>query len=166
MSFHLKPISRDAIPAAIEKVHRYRNLNEPAEAESICLDILDAEEDNQQALVLLLLSRSDQIDEGMSPARARDILPCLASEYDRHYYAGIICERTAKALIKHGRHGASFTAYEQLQHAMRHFEEAESHRTHGNDDPILRFNACVRMLQQNPDLRPRPIDTFEAVMSE
>ena len=35
--FELKPLSREAIPRALEKAERYRLLNEPAEAESICL---------------------------------------------------------------------------------------------------------------------------------
>jgi len=166
MSFHLKPISKDAIGAAIEKVHRYRNLNEPAEAESICLDILDAEPHNQTALVLLLLSRTDQIDEGMSPSRSRELLPKLDSEYEVCYYSGIICERTAKAVIKHSRPGSAYTAYENLRMAMEHFEKAEEMRPAGNDDAILRYNACVRLLMQHPELRPRPVDAFEAVMSE
>ena len=38
--FDLKPLSKDAIPAALAKAERYRLLNEPGEAESICLDVL------------------------------------------------------------------------------------------------------------------------------
>lgn len=40
MDFELKRISADTIPVALAKVDRYRLLNEPALAESICLDIL------------------------------------------------------------------------------------------------------------------------------
>jgi hypothetical protein len=43
--FDLKPISIASIPRALEKAERYRLLNEPEQAESICLDILDAEPD-------------------------------------------------------------------------------------------------------------------------
>ena len=53
--FEPKPISRDAIPAALAKAERYRLLNEPGEAESICLDILQIEPANQEAIVTLLL---------------------------------------------------------------------------------------------------------------
>ncbi|HUQ91550.1 MAG TPA: hypothetical protein VM120_07700 [Bryobacteraceae bacterium] len=166
MSYPLKPISREAIPAAIEKVHRYRNLNEPAEAESICLDILDAEQGNQTALVLLLLSRTDQIDEGMNPQKAREILPRLEGAYDRAYYAGLIHERTAKAIMKHGRLGSSHTAYEHLRLAMECFEMSEAHRAAGNDDPILRWNTCARLLMQHPELQPAPLERSAAVMSE
>ena len=34
------PSSKDAVPAALAKAERYRLLNEPGEAESICLDVL------------------------------------------------------------------------------------------------------------------------------
>ena len=54
--FELKPLSADAIPAALEKAMRYRLLNEPAEAESISQDVLRTDPDNQQALVILLLA--------------------------------------------------------------------------------------------------------------
>ena len=42
--FELKPLSQDAIPKALERADRYRLLNEPAEAESICLDILEGKD--------------------------------------------------------------------------------------------------------------------------
>jgi len=47
----LKRLHKDAIPAALEKAERYRLLNEPGEAESICLDILAVDPDNQRALI-------------------------------------------------------------------------------------------------------------------
>ena len=62
--FELKPLSPDAIPQALEKAHHYRLLNEPAEAESICLDVLEIDPDNQQALVTLLLALTDRLTKG------------------------------------------------------------------------------------------------------
>jgi len=163
----LKPISWEAIPAAIEKVHRYRNLNEPVDAESICLDILRADPANQTALALLLLARTDQIEHSMHAATdARELLSRFATDYDKAYYEGIIWERSAKALIKHQRQGSSHAAYEQLQQAMQHFERAEQLRPHDNDEALLRFNACVRLLERHSDLQPRPAEFFEAVTSE
>jgi hypothetical protein len=50
--YELKPLSREAIPAALEKAYRYRLLNEPLEAESICRDILEADPENQEATVM------------------------------------------------------------------------------------------------------------------
>ena len=41
--FALKPISRDSLDGALAKAERYRLLNEPTEAESICRDILEVD---------------------------------------------------------------------------------------------------------------------------
>jgi len=153
----LKPMSREAIPAALEKAMRYRLLNEPAEAESICYDILSIEPENQQALVTLLLALTDRFGKGYSLGihQAEDILPRLKDGYDRAYYAGVICERQAKAHILRGSPRAWNWAYGMLLKAMERYEEAEKLRSGlGNDDAILRWNACARILNQNIHLRP------------
>ena len=62
--FELKRLSADAIPAALEKALRYRLLNDPAEAESICHDVLRIDPENQQALVNLLLALTDRFGKG------------------------------------------------------------------------------------------------------
>ena len=94
----LKKISPNGIERALEKVDRYRLLNEPGDAESICQDILEEAPQNQRALMALLLARTDQFQHGRGAvAGAREILPRLTSEYQRAYYAGIICERWARA---------------------------------------------------------------------
>jgi len=54
--FQIKPLSKENIPAALEKAERYRLLNEPMPTESICLDILEADPENQKAIVTLLLA--------------------------------------------------------------------------------------------------------------
>src|SRR5437773_1062802 len=96
--FELKPLSHDAIPAALERAMRYRLLNEPGDAESICQDVLRTAPENQRALVILLLALTDQFEQGcaMAAMKAQEILPRLREEYERTYYAGIICERRAK----------------------------------------------------------------------
>ena len=111
--FELKPIDPEATPRALQKAERYRLLNEPEEAESICLDILAIEPDNQEALVTLLLALTDQFrsDCGRCPARARALLPRLRDEYERCYYAGIICERRASAQLDRRDPGANGSAY-------------------------------------------------------
>ena len=63
--FELKLLSMSAIPAALAQAERYRLINEPVEAESICLDVLEIEPGNQDALITLLLARADQFDTGM-----------------------------------------------------------------------------------------------------
>ena len=166
MNFDLKPIHADAIPEALEKAERYRLLNEPAQAESICLDILSVDGMHQQALVTLLLAITDQFGEGVSPRRAREILPRFEREYDREYYAGIICERLARTDVSGGKHGSSFSAYENLVEAMRHYEQAERSRPQNNDDCILRWNACARFLAQHSNLRPRPVEMHQEILGE
>jgi len=155
--FELKPLSQEALPAALERATRYRLLNEPAEAESICLDVLRTDPDNQQALVILLLALTDRFSKGygVSDTQAQELLPRLRSEYERAYYAGIILERKAKAHLYHGGPGAGFNAYELFREAMTWFEKAEKLRPEGNDDALLRWNTCVRIIMRN-QLGPRP----------
>lgn len=156
--FALKPLLPELIPQALEKAKRYRLLNEPAEAESICLDILAAEPNHQEALVWLLLSLTDQIALGRRGAaeEARRVLPQIQDEYQREYYAGIICERTGKARLRAGGPRSGFVAYDWLRDAMEHYAKAEALSAADNDDAKLRWNSCARMIDGNQDLRPEP----------
>jgi hypothetical protein len=152
----LKPLHRDAIDSALAKAERYRFLNEPSEAESICLDVLDVDPDNQQAQIMLLLALSDQFAENPAAGpRAERIAAALRNQYDRNYFSGLVAERRAKAHLH--RTGASTDGiYEWLSEALRYFAEAEKLRPAGNDDAILRWNACVRVLKRYPTLQPEP----------
>jgi hypothetical protein len=147
----MKPIGRDAIPAALAKADRYRLLNEAEGAESICLDVLAVDPDNQQALVALLLSITDQFAEGRTDrvTRARELLPRITGDYERHYYSGIIAERRAKAKLHSGAMGAGEVAAEWLREAMQHYEQAERLRPPDNDACILRWNTCARLLLEH-----------------
>lgn len=161
----LKPLSIDAVDAALAKAERYRLLNEPEEAESICLDVIAIDADNQAAHIMLLLARTDQFAETPGAhTRAREVLASLQSEYDRAYYAGIIAERRAKAQVARGRTGHG--AYEWLVEAMNFFELAENVRPAGNDDARLRWNACVRFLDRHPHLRAMTEERTEIEMLE
>jgi hypothetical protein len=166
MTYQLKPLAKDAIPAALAKADRYRLLNEAAEAESICDDILAVEPDNQRALVLLLLAITDQFrEEGRGHvARAQDVLRKLEDEYERHYYAGIVSERRARALLAHGGTHSGTVAYDWFHDALLHFERAHDRRPPGNDDATLRWNACARVLNRLPP--PTHSDERPAVLSE
>jgi hypothetical protein len=158
----LKPISSEAVPRALAKAERYRLLNEPQEAESICLDILRAEPDNQQALVMLLLAVTDQFggDSHKGVGEARRILARLRDEFDRLYYGGVICERWLKAQLRSGAHSSLASGW--FIEALSLYEKARLLSPPGNDDAILRWNACVRLLERNPDLGAR----FEETASE
>jgi hypothetical protein len=150
--FELKPLHPEAIPAALEKANRYRLLNEPGAAESICLDILAVDPDNQDALINIVLAMSDRFgkDYAIGDARITEYLSRIRGEYERTYYTGIMYERRAKAVL--ARDGVG--AYELFRQAMSCFEAAEANRPAGNDDTILRWNGCARVITRN-NLRPR-----------
>ena len=147
MDLQLKPISKDGIPEAISKAELYRYLNEPGEAESICRDILAADSENQMALRLLGLSITDQFTGSPSDrfSEAENIFQSLKDEYKRSYYAGILHERQAKAQLEAGR--SPHTVAPLFDEALDYFEKAEAIRPRGNDEAILRWNRCVRILQ-------------------
>jgi hypothetical protein len=162
--FPLKPISRDGVPAALQKAERYRLLGEPTAAESICLDVLAVEPENQQAVVTLLLAITDQFPEAPAEGerRARDVLPRLHDEYKRTYYEGIICERRANAQLGRGAPGSGEMAYDSFRRAMTLYERAEALRPLGNDEAILRWNTCARILDRAADhVRARVEQDYE-----
>jgi hypothetical protein len=159
----LKSLSREAIARALEKAERYRLLNEPVEAESICLDVLQLEPDNQQALTALLLALTDQFDEDAPNAvrQALEILPRFKDEYARVYYGGIVAERRAKARLAQGGPASGHVAHDFLREAMALYEKAEGLRPPGNDDALLRYNTCVRILERHPHVVLAPRDFGE-----
>jgi len=165
--FKLKVLSAAAIPAALERAERYRLLNEPTQAESICLDILEVESQNQPALILLLLSLTDQFSESFqSVPRALALLPRLADEYHQAYYQGIIYERQARAQLHRTAPGGGSTAYHLLRQAMECYETAENVRPSGNDEALLRWNTCARFLMSHPSVQPEPQMRAEPILSE
>ena len=162
--FEPKPIRKEAIPRALDKAQLYRLLSEPAQAESICSDILQIDPDNQQALITLLLALTDQLDQGLPVNRPQELLPRLHGEYERAYYGGLIYERKARAQLNQGLPGAKFVAYDLLREAMFWYERAEAIRPADNDDATLRWNACVRSIRDQR-LEPR-VEERAAVTSE
>ena len=166
MEFELKSLSAGAISEALEKAQRYRLLAEPWQAESICLDVLRVDPENQTALITLLLSLTDQFGREVTAARAREILPNIRGEYERAYYSGIIFERSARSRMKQGIPAAGFKAYQEFVEAMRLYEQAAACRPPGNDDALLRWNTCARTLMRSHDLRPQPQETLEPVLDD
>jgi len=165
--FALKPISHDSVAGALAKAERYRLLNEPGEAESICRDILEIEAHNQPAMISLILALTDQIgQDSRAFGDALAIAERLEAPYDRAYYAGIAWERRAKALHDGGGHSAHRYAYDWLIRAMGLFEQAEGIRAPGNDDAVLRWNACVRYLAVHKQLAPAGEELLEPIVSE
>ena len=165
--FDLKSLSREAVPRALAKAERYRLLNEPGEAESICLDALATDPDNQEAIATLLLAITDQfVGNSGRVSDAWKTVRLLRDEYERAYYAGIIWERRAKALLAHGVPRGGSRAYEWIREAMVSFERAEAIRPPNNDDALLRWNACARLIMQDSHLEPMNEEPSEPLLSE
>jgi hypothetical protein len=151
VDYKLKSISQAGIDEANSKAELYRLLNEPEEAESICHDVLATDPQNQTALRLLGLAISDQFEGGADDryVEAESILQRLTDAYERAYFTGLAHERRAKAQLRAGR--PPYTLLVLFEEAMRCFEEAERVRPKGNDDSILRWNRCVRILQSKDE---------------
>ena len=165
--FELKTLTPDAIDRSLEKATHYRLLNEPEEAESICLDVLAISPNNRQALITLLLALTDQFPH--SPAdtimRAMEVLPRLDGDYERAYYAGIIAERRASARLLGKTSGAGAVAFELYLQAMKSYERAEAISPYGNEDARLRWNACARQIMRHK-LAPAGDEAHEPLMLE
>jgi|GEM_PF-135906 len=151
----LKRINREAIPRALEKVDRYRLLQDPEQAESICRDILAIEPNHQEALVKLILCLTDQFKKGNSGKEANKLLSQLSDDYQREYYTGIIREREGKAALRREFPDSKHDAYEWFKEAMEAFERAMTLTSTENSDAILRWNACSRAIEKH-HLTPRP----------
>lgn len=164
----LKPLSAAAVPRSIEKAERYRLINQPWAAESICHDVLRTDAANQRALHVLVLALTDQFtgESGDLSRRAQEALAKVTSEYERAYYGGMILERRATAKLASRAPGAGFIAYEWLREAMARYEQAEAMKPAGNDDAILRWNSCARLIDSRSDLRPAPAEPAAVVLGE
>jgi hypothetical protein len=145
----LKTISPDGIPHALEKAEHYRLLNDPAQAESICRDILAVDPDNQEALRVVILTLTDQFGAhgtGNAAREARDYIIQLKDEYERAFYTGIVFERETRAYLSR-KNVVRSAAYDGFRHAMEWYERAEQLRPPGNVDAVLRWNSCVRAIE-------------------
>ena len=166
--FELKALSHTAIPAALAQAERYRLLNEPAEAESICLDILRIEPEHQEALVMMVLALTDQFPDGAHARVAADAERTVArirDEYKRLYLMGIIRERRGKAVLRTNHPGSGRSAQEWLKEAMSCYERAQAIRPSDNDEAVLRWNTCARILMGMPAHEP-DLQEFSAIQSE
>ena len=154
MELTLNDIHRDAIESALAKARQYRSLLEPEIAESICLDILKVDDNNQQALVIYILSLTDQLHHTEKQSQIKQIqktIVRLESEYERYYYTGIMNERARFLISQPMSH--SF-AYDYFIEAIEAYRQAEPISPEHNDDAILRQNSCIRTIEKEK-LQPR-----------
>lgn len=158
--FELKRLSPEAVDAALERALHYRYLNQPHLAESICRDVLALQPDHGEARVTLIMSQCDQLGttEGMHMQEILGMAGRLDTPYERAYYSGLVCERRAEAALAKGGPACGAIAFEWFGRAMHHYAEAEPLRPAGNDDAILRWNTCARVLNTNPEVKPREED--------
>ena len=154
--YTLKTISRESIASALQKAERYRLLNEPYEAVSICLDILHVDPEHQQALIMLLLAYTDQFKDHIYPSfdKATQVLEQLGDAHCRRYYLGIINERRAKAHLDRGGPGSAEMAHDWYIKAMEAYEQALESCSPDNQDAILRWNTCARILNESKHMHP------------
>ncbi len=146
---NLKKISPDGVPHALDRAERYRLLNEPVQAESICRDVLAVDADNQTALRALILALTDQFGAASAAnaaKEARDYIVQLDDEYDRAYYTGIVYERETRAYLER-KNVVRHAAYDGFRQAMEWYERAEALRPPGNVDAVLRWNSCLRAIE-------------------
>jgi len=146
----LKRIPKELTAEALERALRYRLLNEPLQAESICRDVLAVEPENEGALVTLLLALTDQFVTAFATALedAKETLGRLSGDYERAYYEGIIHERWAGAQL--ARDMPANFAVQWYRRAMQCYEQAQRLSKPNNPDAILRWNTCARLLEKHP----------------
>lgn len=155
--FEPKPLPKSGIEGALDKAERYRLLNEPVDAESICRDILRVDADNQEAVVSLVLALTDQFIDRLTGRfeDAWELLGRIDDEHDRHYYTGIVCERRGKAHHRQNNPGSGELAYDWLRQAMDWYEKAEKVKPKGREDALLRWNSCARIIGRHPRIHAR-----------
>ena len=155
--FELKLLSKSAIPPALAQAERYRLLNEPTEAESICLDVLRIDPENQEALVTLVLAYTDQFPDE-SPTRPHSRRGAGRPADPRRVQTALLLrhhqERRGKAELQIDRPGSRRAVQDWLRDAMSCYERAEAIRPAGNDEAILRWNTCARILMDLPVSEP------------
>ncbi|MSR32845.1 MAG: hypothetical protein EXR99_15225 [Gemmataceae bacterium] len=163
--YELKPLNQKAIPLALMKGEHYRLLADPEAAESICHDILAVEPENQEALVLLLLSLTDQFDRECTQAfaRALDIAKKLTNPYQRVYYQGLVYERRGRYQLSKEGPNSRAIAFDYFHKGMAYYGVAEPLRPPQNDDAILRWNTCAReiMKQHLEPIREQFVPQFQ-----
>lgn len=148
----IKPISHESVSRALALAERYRLLNEPEQAASICQDILEVEPEHHDALRQLLLALTEQFSSrgGASNREAEAVVDRLTDPYEQTYLRGVVCERWGRAKLHQGVPPS--IAGEWILRAMEQYQKAESLRPEGDDSALLRWNTCVRFIRRHPEL--------------
>src|SRR5262245_55388896 len=142
-SFAFRLLSKDSIPDAMKKAERYRLLGEPDEAESVCLDVLQVDPENQAARVDLILAISDQFGRERRPRvdLAMKVVGELKDEYQRRYYEAVVLEREARAHLDLDT--PPVLVFLRYCEAMDKFAAAAEIRPAGGDSAVCHADARV-----------------------
>jgi hypothetical protein len=62
--------------------------------------------------------------------------------------------------------GSGAMAYDALRQAMDWYEKAEAIRPPGNDDAILRWNTCARLINASSHVAPAPESAYEPALED
>ena len=96
----------------------------------------------------------------------RKVLIEEACAIEKEYYVGLIAERRAKSQYDKGIPGCGHLAYEGLSEAMEHYEKAQKLSPENNDEAVLRWNTCARIIDGHPDIVPAPASQSEPLELE
>jgi tetratricopeptide (TPR) repeat protein len=155
MELKLHDIRISAVEKALEKAKQYRSLLEPEIAESICLDVLNIDPENQGVLIVYILALLDQVARAENQTQIKTIertIEMLTSQYQRYYYTGLLSERRARHLLTQAM-SHSF-AYDYFIEALAFYQQAIDRCPEKNDEAILRWNSCIRTIEKEK-LKPR-----------
>ena len=143
---------------ALERAERYRLLNDPVNAESICRDILAIDPENLEAERTLILSLTEQFNQGMASRlrETRALAAAIQDDYQRFYLTGLICERQAGAQKRRSSPGWGHIAYDLLREAMNCYQQATEIRPSGDDSALLRWNTCARLINAHSNISRAP----------
>ncbi len=163
----LKKLTIEGIDRALSKAERYRLLDEPCEAESIYRDILELDPHRREARIGLILALTDQFRVDLGGAtEARAFASELEDEYARSYYSGVVTERLGRAHLSREIPTSGDYANRAIREAMTRYEKAQALRSPGDDDALLRWNACARTLARHGFQEPEDTATVGLLMTE
>lgn len=116
----------------------------------------------------LLLALTEQFGEDVPSAvsEAFQVVERLRDPYEHAYYSGIVWERRGRAQLHRGGLGLGPQVYACLREAMTWYERAEAIRPAGNDDPLLRWNTCARLIMRDQRLTPMSEERGEPLFLE
>lgn len=157
MEYPIRSLRSEAIPSALEKAKKYRLLNDPEQAESICRDILRVDPGHTEAKITLILALTDRFttDIASMALTAWEYTDQLPGDYEQCYFKGLICERRARAHLSQGTPASGAIAHEWIGKAFEWYDKAEKLKPPGNDDTVLRWNACARFVRDHGNVRPQ-----------